>query len=518
MIEIKIVDNLNQGFSWENDSDCYVSGYAYVNDCYLEGKELLQYFHNLTDEKAFIKKVQELNGIFAIIIVNHDYVMAAVDRYGIFKLFYHHNGKKLIISNNTSEIVKTVGLKDINKKAEKDWLYAGFSAKNETLFNDVFSLNASKALFFDSVNTKLRVESYHEFLLKPSSKLYSDLLKQFGEIFEKASNRFIASLNGKKVLIPLSGGVDSRLGALMLYTSGYENVLCFTYGNKNSMEGKIAYKTAKAYGFEHIFIPYKVRDWRRLFKDKKNLDYIEFASQYKAVPHYSDLFAAEYLSKNFDKDEYIIVPGHVGSIAEGSLDSGEFFTSERLLRLLIKKYFYFYGEKCEGSTGYLKDRLSDYFGNELPVNAEKAHDLFDSAAYDTYRSNHLFMALKPYEFYGFQWRLPLMDAEIVEFFEEVSLDYKTKKKILLSDFVALSCKNDPGYFKEPESFWGKVSRNLFDKRYCCINPFDVFKLRKKEYELPRINRVLYRYYRNYLSYVSAKTLRYILSEKIHEKN
>ncbi|MCK5758252.1 MAG: hypothetical protein KAH14_04090 [Clostridiales bacterium] len=518
MIEIKIIDKSKYGFKWNNTSGCYVSGYAYVNGCYLEGEELLQYFLETTDENAFINKVKRLNGIFAVILAKSDILMAAVDRYGVFKLFYHQNGNKLIIGNNTGAIVKSAGLKDINKDAEKDWLYAGFSAKNETLFNGVFSLNASKALFFDSDNSKLRVENYHEFLLKPSEKPYSDLYEQLGEVFNKSSKRFISSLNGKKVLIPLSGGVDSRFGALMLYKAGYKNVLCFTYGNKNSKEGRIAYETSNIYGFEHIFIPYRARDWRRLFKDKKNLDYIEFASQYKAVPHFSDLFAAEYISKNFDKDECIIVPGHVGSIAEGILDNGEYFASERLTRLLIKKYFYFYGEKCDGSTGYLKDRLSGYFGNELPVNAEKAHDLFDSAAYDTYRSNHLFMALKPYEFYGFQWRLPLMDAEIVEFFEEVSLDYKTKKKILLSDFVALAYKNDPGYFKEPKSFWGKVSRNLFDKRYCCINPFDVFKLRKKEYGLPRINRVLYRYYRNYLSYVSAKTLWCILSEKIYEKN
>ncbi len=518
MIEIKIVENLNQGFSWENDSDCYVCGYAYVNDCYLEGKELLQYFRDQKGEKDFIKKVQKLNGLFAVIIVDSDYVMAAVDRYGVFKLFYHQNGNKFIIGNKAGDIVNATGQKSINTNAEKDWLYAGFAGKNETLFNDVFSLNASKTLFFNSANSKLRVENYHEFLLRPSNKSYSDLLEQFGEIFEKASKRFISSLNGKKVLIPLSGGVDSRLGALMLYNGGYENVLCFTYGNKNSIEGQIAYKTAKAYGFEHIFIPYKVREWSRLFKDKKNMDYINFASQFKAVPHFSDLFAAEYISKNFDNDECIIVPGHIGSIAEGMLDSGKVFTKESLVSLIIKKYFYFYGEKCKPITGYLKARLSNYFENKVPVDSEKAHDLFDSAAYDTYRSNHLFMALKPYEFYGFQWRLPLMDSGIVEFFEEVPLDYKKKNKILLSEFVALACKNDPGYFIEPRTFLGKVNRNLHDKRYCCINPFDVFKLRKKEYDLPGIHRVLYRYYRNYLSYVSAKTLRYILSEKIYEKN
>ena len=69
---------------------------------------------------------------------------------------------------------------------------------------------------------------------------------------------------------------------------------------------------------------------------------------------------------------------------------------------------------------------------------------------------------------------------------------------------------DPGLHNEPGTYIKKALRNLNDRRYSCIRPFDVFKLRKKEYGLPGMHKVLYRYYRNFLCYTAARTLQDIL--------
>ena len=518
MVNITLKSEKGRGFDWFVSNGCYVCGYAYINGKYSEGNKLLDYFYDVDNEIEFKNKILNLNGIYAVIILSGDRIMAAVDRYGVFKLFYYHNDNDLYIGDSAIDIVNAAGLSVINKDAEKDWIYAGFAAKNETLIQGLNSLNASKFLSFDGLSGLLQINRYHEFCQNPSNAEYKDLLSQLQVVFSRVMKKFISSLDGKKAIIPLSGGVDSRFVALMLKDAGYENVLCFTYGNINGKEERIACHTAKVYGFDYIFIPNKCRDWSRLFKDGENLKYVDFTSQYKAVPHFSDLFAARTLSQIVEPDDCVIVPGHIGSVAESLLEEGKSYFGDEFIKLLILKYFYYYGLNNKEINCYLKESLNIYYKADDNISAVNGQSLLDNAAYDTYRSNHLFMALKPYEFYGFRYRLPLMDNELVDFFKKVPLKFKGKNKILLTDFVTNAVEDDPGVFMAGQSYFSKVAKNLRDKRYCCIKPLDVFKLRKIEHDLPRIHRVLYRYYRNYLSYTAAKTLRYVLRRKDNEKD
>lgn len=507
-----------KGFRWYSKNNCHVCGYAYVNNEYYECIELLEYFSGVKDESEFKIKIQDLNGVFAVIIKSEGNVFAAVDRYGVFRLFYCLTNKDLYIGDNAARIVESAGLTLINPEAERDWVYAGFAVMNETLIKGLMSLNASKFLSYYSRFGLLNIRRYHIFQQIPCNESYSELKSRLQIIFNETTKRLISSLGGKKALVPLSGGVDSRFIVMMLKEAGYNNVLCFTYGNRSGKEEVIARMTADAYGFDHIYIPYKCHEWRGLFRCKDNLEYIDFASQYKAVPHFSDLFAARYLSKKLNPSECLIIPGQIGTIAESYMKNGAKYTRDEFLMHLISKFFFYYGSNDAGVKAFLKERLKDYFITGYEADALNAQEVFDNAAYDTYRSGHVLMALKPYEFYGFDFRLPMMDNELVDFFKEVPLTAKGKNKILLSDFVMSFLEMKQGFYEPMGNYFSKVAKNLKDKRYCCINPIDVFKLRKNEYCLPGIHRVLYRYYRNYLSYAAAKTLHYILKKKDKEND
>ncbi|MDX1357470.1 MAG: hypothetical protein R3232_01430 [Clostridia bacterium] len=518
MIYVNIEKENKKGFRWSETNGIYVCGYGYINGEYHEGLELTEYFSGISDFDDFTNRVMKLNGLFSVIIDKGESVFAAVDRYGVFRLFYHQDHSGFYIGDDTAAIVEKTGLNKINKEAETDWVYSGFPSGNETLIEGLHSLNASLSLFYNSIDHSLKIDRYHDFTQEPDDKKYEELISGLNEVFKNAGERFVRSLDGKKAIIPLSGGVDSRFGSLMLFKAGYKNVLCVTYGNPGDKEERMAAEVAGAYGFEHMFIPYIRSAWRGLFKDSENIRYIDYASKYKTTPHFSDLFAARQLSKILNPEECVVVPGHVGSIAESKMKTDRYYKSSELVRAFIIKYFYYYGLKCPGVKNHLNKRLDGYFRVGGEIDAYASQSLFDRAGYDTYRSTHLFMATKPYEFYGFKFRLPLMDNEVVDFFKTVPLNHKGHSKKILTDFVTGGCQDDPGIYDVPNKFAYKVIRNLRDKRYNCINPFDVFKLRKPEYGLPGIHRTLYRYYRNYLSYAAAKTLQYILNGLENEQN
>ncbi|MFO7611411.1 MAG: 7-cyano-7-deazaguanine synthase [Clostridia bacterium] len=510
MLEASIYIGKGKGVPWVSGGGIYARGYAYDGGCFISGHSLIKSFSTISDEKAFLERVSSLNGIFAVIINRGGLVLSAVDRYGVFKLFQCRDGNRILIGDDIEAMATASGNRAFNSEAGKDWLLAGFVSKTETLFQGIHSLNASRYLAADMTAGTMVVKTYHLFTLHEDHEAgYERLMEQLGVVFRESADRLAASLEGRKALIPLSGGADSRFSAMMLRQCGYENVLCFTYGNRHGTEERIARRTAAALGFDHIFIPYERRSWARLFKDTENLKYIEYASQYKATPHFSDLFAARKLAGMFNPSECIIIPGHVGSIAESIFLKDKGCSEAGFIDKIIEKYFYYYGNNHREIRSHLHGRLENYAPGAENDNAPALQGSFDNAAYDTYRSNHLFMALKPYEYYGFEWRLPLMDNTMVDFFKTVPLEFKGKGKKMLSDFSACPADECIPYYRQSQTYLNKVMKNLRDKRYCCINPFLVFKLRKENSFLPGIPRILYRFYRNYLCYAAARTLMYI---------
>ena len=53
-------------------------------------------------------------------------------------------------------------------------------------------------------------------------------------------DKVIRSANGRMIVVPLSGGYDSRVIASGLAHRGYRNVRCFSYGKKHNHESIIS--------------------------------------------------------------------------------------------------------------------------------------------------------------------------------------------------------------------------------------------------------------------------------------
>jgi asparagine synthase (glutamine-hydrolysing) len=57
-------------------------------------------------------------------------------------------------------------------------------------------------------------------------------------------------------VVPLSGGLDSRIIVAMLKRLGVEDVICFTYGKKGNREAEISRQVAEALGYRWYFVEY----------------------------------------------------------------------------------------------------------------------------------------------------------------------------------------------------------------------------------------------------------------------
>lgn len=510
MTRIIVNNDTRSGFKWHVLGNVHVKGYAYVNDDYKEGKELAEHFLSITEETDFVEKMKNLNGIISVIIKINEKVFAAVDRFGIFDLFYSNMNDDVYVSDMAANIIKYTKQTELNQEGKKDFIYCGFICHGETLMKNVYSINASK---YAVIEKDVRINTYHELKYHVTEgQHYHELKKSFDEVVHKVAKRFVASLGNREVYVPLSGGMDSRFILLLLNKMNYKNVTCFTYGSLLFGENAIARRVAEENGFKFLHIPYQRKKWKDFFADHKHEQFLLYASNYQCMAHLMDYFAASEL----DLKNCVVVPGHVGSIADSHINKA--MTKDDFTDFLINKYMFFYSKNNRNIHEYLKKRISAYLdGFKETDSLYRQNEIFDFIAYDTYRSKHLFKALKAYDYHNVEWRVPLMDNDILEFMYSLELKFRGPEKAFLGQYISERISEKVKFSKKSKLFFLKVMKNFFDRRYSVLSYRQIRKMEVKGVELPKGCKFTYRMYRNFLSYIAIKN--YLLIErKLDEQN
>jgi asparagine synthase (glutamine-hydrolysing) len=136
--------------------------------------------------------------------------------------------------------------------------------------------------------------------------------------FLDAGKNVCSFLAGRTAVIPLSGGFDSRLIAVLMKKLNYENVICFTYGRKTN-EVEISQSVASKLGFKWYFVDYDAIDYIGFTKDEQFLTYaFEYSGAYSMV-YLQEYFAVKYLKENnLIPEDSVFLPGHSGDYLGGS--------------------------------------------------------------------------------------------------------------------------------------------------------------------------------------------------------
>ena len=83
----------------------------------------------------------------------------------------------------------------------------GFMLEKDTFFNEIKVIPPSTKYFVDNENRISNFEKKWSWHYSPKSSSFSTILDDFTDIFETYINN---NTNGKSILLPISGGLDSR--------------------------------------------------------------------------------------------------------------------------------------------------------------------------------------------------------------------------------------------------------------------------------------------------------------------
>jgi asparagine synthase (glutamine-hydrolysing) len=435
IFEVNIKESGGWNIYTQNEVRLYVKGYV----C---NKSFNELFHDL----MYIKKnelrdyLNLLDGCFALVVERADLVIAIVDPVCSIPLFYVSYGNRWIIDSHAPSLIKSTRITQLNYDAVLALKMSGYTINKDTIYNELKTLTSGECIVFEGNKTP-KILQYFQYqpwnIINNTKDFYR---KELAIVTLNILRKVIKSLNNRQVVIPLSAGNDSRLIASGLKHLGYENVKCYSYGIKGHFESKIAEKIACELGYDYKFIPFTMNMEKRFYKSKEFQEFLEFSDNCMAVPAIQSLSTIKYLKKSgWINNDAIFINGNSGDFISGAHvsvfintnyeDKSKKEREESIYEEIIRKHYSLWGDlKTELNLNNIKQQLI----NETPIKvttSDKDHGIYEYSELINRQSKHVINNQRVYEFYGYEWRLPLWDIEYLRFWEKIPAQFKKNQTL-----------------------------------------------------------------------------------------
>ncbi len=390
---------------------------------------------------VFKQLIPTLNGCWALYIRwSSGRSIGAVDRSRSIPLFYTKAGPLYSLGDTPERSNAQMSL-SVDGVSAAAFLLSGYISGSSTLFAGVHQVEAGTWVEFGpSAGAAPCVGRYFRcFSDEPRSDSHDVLERDFQQTIEDVSERIGKALSGHRLILPLSGGFDSRLIGWMLWKNGLRDVLCYTYGTASNPQVKLASDVANAFGFRWRFIEYTPQRWAEWMASQQMMEYWDFACGGTSCPHIQDFPAVAELHRLGELYEApIFLPGHVGDawaglFASPRLDTGadhppcEYHSRYRpivnpVVSAIIYRHLNLWPTSVEAwrrpPLSGVAERLHDEIA-DLNNSREGGHSAYVDWVLQSRTANWIVNSCRLFEFFGGEFALCLGDYSLIDFFRRV---------------------------------------------------------------------------------------------------
>jgi asparagine synthase (glutamine-hydrolysing) len=482
MVYINIEENYFWSRYFKGSVVVFIKGYIYSHTV----SNILDCIKNLEIENIS-NFISSLDGHFAIVVQKEKFTFIAVDKIRSTPLFFVSIGDNFYIDYKPERLVEKNGFKeDLIDSAIIELAMSGYVIGNKTVYRNLNSLKAGELVVFRDSN--VMYIQYYKYCGSIECKDYVNYIEELSRLTLNIFRKMLKQIGDRQIIIPLSAGNDSRLVASVLKHLGAKNVKCYSYGSKGSFEAKIAQVIAKKLGYDFIFLPLGYKSERKYFVSRDYNEYLKFSETYCSIPYTQSLSTIKYLRDigwinnnavfvNGNSGDFIS-GGHINSLLKGiGANSSKKNRKENILNSLIDKHFSLWG--------YLKtkrniERVKTALWNEITLACEdnlqdkvEDHLLYEYSEFIDRQSKFVVSGQRAYEFYGYDWRLPLWDDEYLFFWQKVPAEFKKNQRLYVDmlkkknfgnvwgDDIPVNKKNISPKWVVPIRFLIKVFLSLF---------------------------------------------------------
>ena len=383
------------------------------------------------------RALASIEGRFILVLIGSDWVLGAVDRIRSAPLLYATAADgNARIGMHAPSVAAAAGLDRINPDGALALAMGGFTVGDATLYSGLRQLRPGEAVlqhFGRAAETGFYAQwrPWQENDPDPAT-----LHRRLSDVTLDVVERTRAMAGGREIVVPLSAGYDSRVLVAALKVLGAPNVRCFAYGPPGCSEVETSRAVAERLGYPWRHVAVSPGAVRRGFMSPLFLNFMDFADSGCATPFVQDLFVLETLMKDgwLPRDAVIVngqsgdfvsgnhVPDAINALAlDGSMPA-DADARAPLFAALQRKHFSLWESLRRSSDVARIDALLEAqiaATSAPPPTAANAPALFEHLEFMDRQSKYTIAGQRSYEYFGFDWSLPLWDDPYLAFWEAV---------------------------------------------------------------------------------------------------
>lgn len=249
--------------------------------------------------------------------------VAKTDLWGILHHYFYHDHCTFICSNNSFVVASLVGA-GFSETSLFEYLFFFSPLKDATWFENIRVLEPDQALIFDIASRRLAQTPARDLYEDIAGAAGGDLITQMTEYF----NRVARALRGKRVLLSLSGGTDSRTVLSGLLKAGLSPE-AVSFGRDDFIETRAIRSLTRKRGVKSTIYSFEslMSDWENVFRRASlvtngliNPFRAQYANFYRGLP--GDALFEGVLGSQFFKGEVpvgsLISPCYKAVIRDGA--------------------------------------------------------------------------------------------------------------------------------------------------------------------------------------------------------
>ncbi|MBQ4376065.1 MAG: hypothetical protein II793_00030 [Bacteroidales bacterium] len=391
---------------WHTIDGVSVRGFVVVDGRMLCGDDMARYFAEAARVDILHWKLETSDGLFAVVVVRERWCAIAVDRVRSIPLFYSPDG----IADTPYPLAPPPFVLD--KASAMAYKASAATFPGCTLDCRVSQVEAGTLVV---LAPQMQHIPYYSHLCRTSEERPSTV-SALSEAMDVAFSNLSLTLPNGPVVVPLSGGYDSRLIACHLKKMGVGNVVCFNAGVPGSSEEAVARRVAETLGFDYHFVDttspdvfspsiFESEDFHRYYRHLGGYTNFVWLFEYVAIRYL--------LQRGVVSQDAVVVPGHsadslAGShIAKGGINIHS--TAHQLARAMVYRSFEYKASfslyKCV--KDYCEWRLNDGY---TPVS------IYQDIILQHRQAQQIVNSARVYEHFGLGLRLPFWDNALLRFF------------------------------------------------------------------------------------------------------